>query len=237
MSQQTDPIKRHASIVSVFHSLCSALVAIPLLISCATAAPLCRTPLEHTTTAGSGEGSATVEFLCEGVVVHQEPGFRAPAYSPDRTFIIMHEAAADDDLQLYLFPTDEHGLPNHQRSFGAFGGRYSGLMAWNQNSRGFFLYHRIHRAQTGSMRDKFSYYHIVTRGETLSSIAQIYLGRNGPRHIGALIDANPWLKNAAQQPRDGGYAPWRRVIKGWDPKVSDVPVNAVLNLSNVVLEN
>ena len=173
MSQQTDPIKRHASIVSVFHSLCSALVAIPLLISCATAAPLCRTPLEHTTTAGSGEGSATVEFLCEGVVVHQEPGFRAPAYSPDRTFIVMHEAAADDDLQLYLFPTDEHGLPNHQRSFGAFGGRYSGLMAWNQNSRGFFLYHRIHRAQTGSMRDKFSYYHIVTQGETQSSIAQI----------------------------------------------------------------
>ena len=152
----------------------------------------------------------------------------------------MHEAAADDDLQLYLFPTDEHGLPNHQRSFGAFGGRYSGLMAWNQNSRGFFRYHRIHRihrAQTGSMRDKFSYYHIVTRGETLFSVAENYLGRNGFRHIGALIDANPWLKNAAQQPLDGGYAPWRRVIKGWDPKVSDVPVNAALNLSNVVLKD
>ena len=193
--------------------------------------------MEHTTTAGSGEGSATLELLCLGVVVHQESGFRAPAYSPDRTFIIMHEAAADDDLQLYLFPTDEHGLPNPQRSFGAFGGRYSGLMAWNQNSRGFFRYHRIHRAQTGSMRDKFSYYHIVTRGETLSSVAENYLGRNGFRHIGALIDANPWLKNAAQQPLDGGYAPWRRVIKGWDPKASDVPVNAALNLSNVVLKD
>ena len=39
MSQQTDLIKRHASIFTVFHSLCSALVAIPLRISCATAAP------------------------------------------------------------------------------------------------------------------------------------------------------------------------------------------------------
>lgn len=141
--------------------------------------------------------------------MHQEPGFRAPAYSPDRTFIIMHEAAADDDLQLYLFPTNEYGLPNHQQSFGDFGGRYSGLIAWNKNSRGFFLYHRILRGQTGSMRDKFSYYHIVTRGDMLSSTDESYLGRNGSRYVGALIDANPWLNDAAQQPLDGGSAPWR----------------------------
>lgn len=64
-------------------------------------------------TAGSSKGSATVEFLCEGVVVHQEPDFRAPAYSPNGMFIIMYQAAADDDLQLYLFPIDEHKLPNH----------------------------------------------------------------------------------------------------------------------------
>jgi hypothetical protein len=237
MLKQTDLIKRYASIFTVFHTLCSALVAVLLLTSCTTVAPRCQVPLEHKTTAGSGEGSATVEFLCEGVVVHQEPGFRAPAYSPDGMFIIMRQAGADDDLQLYLFPTDEHGLPNHQRSFGAFGGRYSGLIAWNQNSRGFFLYHPIHRRQASSMRDKFSYYHIVTEGETLSSIAESYFGRNGSRHVGAFIDANPWVKDAAQQQLDGGYAPWRRVIKGWDPKVSDVPVNGVLNLSNVVLEN
>lgn len=85
------------------------------------------------------------------------------------------------------------------------------------------------------MRDKFSYYHIVTEGETLSSIAESYFGRNGSRHVGAFIDANPWPKDAAQQQLDGGYAPWRRVIKGWDPKVSYGPVNGVLNLSNVVL--
>ena len=121
----------------------------------------------------------------------------------------MHEAAADDDLQLYLFPTNEYGLPNHQQSFGDFGGRYSGLIAWNKNSRGFFLYHRILRGQTGSMRDKFSYYHIVTRGDMLSSTDESYLGRNGSRYVGALIDANPWLNDAAQQPLDGGSAPWR----------------------------
>ena len=87
------------------------------------------------------------------------------------------------------------------------------------------------------MRDKFSYYHNVAQGETLSSIAGSYFGQNGSRHIGALIDANPWFKDAAQQPLDGGCAPWRRVIKRWDPKVSDEPVNAVLNLSNFMLEN
>jgi Tol biopolymer transport system component len=78
---------------------------------------------------GSAEGSAQVQFLCDGDVVHEEAGFRAPAYSPDRKFIMMHEVAADDDLQLYLFPTDDSGLPDHNRSFGAFGGRFSGLIA------------------------------------------------------------------------------------------------------------
>lgn len=72
-------MKSHASIVTVFHTLYSALVAVLLLTSCTTVAPRCQAPLEHKKTAGSSEGSATVEFLCEGVVVHQEPGFRAPA--------------------------------------------------------------------------------------------------------------------------------------------------------------
>ena len=67
----------------------------------------------------------------------------------------------------------------------------------------------------------------------LASLKAIWGGTD----LGALIDANPWLNDAAQQPLDGGSAPWRRVIKGWDSKVSDVPVNAVLNLFNVVLKN
>ena len=71
MSKQTDLLKSHDSISTVSHSVCLALIAIPLLISCSTTDPLCRTFLEHTTTAGSSEGSAVVEFLCEGVVVHQ----------------------------------------------------------------------------------------------------------------------------------------------------------------------
>ena len=87
------------------------------------------------------------------------------------------------------------------------------------------------------MRDKFINYHIVVQGETLSSIAESYLGRNGSRHRSALIDANSWLKDVAQQQLDGGYAPWHRVIKGCDPKVSDLRVNAALNPPNVVREN
>ena len=52
------------------------------------------------------------------------------------------EAEADDDTQLYLFSTNANGLPDYKRSIGAFGGRYSRFIAWNQNSQGFFLFCR-----------------------------------------------------------------------------------------------
>jgi hypothetical protein len=111
-----------------------------ILTPFATAAPLCQSHLVATTQRGSAEGSAKILFLCEGVVVHELPGFSTPAYSPNRKFIIMHDAEADDDTQLYLFPTNENGLPDYKRSIGAFGGRYSRFIAWNQNSKGFFLF-------------------------------------------------------------------------------------------------
>ena len=113
----------------MLHIAYLALAAVLCFTTSSAAAPLCQTPLDSKTMYGSAEGSAQVQFLCDGDVVHEEEGFRAPAYSPDRKFIIMHEAAADDDLQLYLFPTDDSGLPDHNRSFGAFGGRFSGLIA------------------------------------------------------------------------------------------------------------
>ena len=67
-------------------------------------------------------------FLCDGDEVHEEVGFSTLAYSPDHRFIIMHEAAAAA-LQLDLFPTDGGRLPDHKRSFGDCGGRFSSFMA------------------------------------------------------------------------------------------------------------
>ena len=99
------------------------------LTTSVAASSLCQSSLETKIQRVSAEGSAKVLFLCDGIVVYEHPDFRAPAYSPDRKFIIMHQVGADDDLQLYLFPTDENGLPDDKRSFGAFGGRYSGFIA------------------------------------------------------------------------------------------------------------
>jgi hypothetical protein len=204
----------------------------------ATAAPLCQSPLVATTQRGSAEGSAKILFLCEGVVVHELPGFSTPAYSPNRKFIIMHEAEADDDTQLYLFPTNANGLPDYKRSIGAFGGRYRRFIAWNQNSQGFFLFCRGCHGPTDRVGEKFSYYHIVAKGETLASIAEGYLGRDGSQQVGAIINANPWLKDLDQSvASESRLHPWGRVIKDWDRTQSDVPENLLLNISNVMLEN
>ena len=209
----------------MLHIAYLALAAVLCFTTSSAAAPLCQTPLDSKTMYGSAEGSAQVPFLCDGDVVH--------------------EAAADDDLQLYLFPTDDSGLPDHNRSFGAFGWRFSGLIAWNQNSRGFFHYcgicdgqtDRQAGSQTYNMGEKFTYYHIVAKGETLASIAEIYLGTGGAQHVGALLNANPRLKALDQQiSLESRIHPWGRVMTDWNQDHSDVPANAVLNISDVLLD-
>ena len=86
--------------------------------------------------------------------------------------------------------------------------------------------------------EKFSYYHIVAKGETLASIAEGYLGRDGSQQVGAIINANLWLKDLDQSvASESRLHPWGRVIKDWDRTQSDVPENLLLNISNVMLEN
>ena len=91
----------------------------------------------------------------------------------------MHESEADDDTQLYLFLTNENGLPDYKRSLGAFGGGYSKFIAWNQNSQGFLLFCWGCYGTTDRVGEKFSYYYIVAKEETLARLAVGYLGMDG----------------------------------------------------------
>lgn len=88
------------------------------------------------------------------------------------------------------------------------------------------------------MCEKFISKHIVAKSETLASIAEGYLGPDGAQQVGTIVNANPWLKDTDQSGASGnGYYSGRRVIKGWDRNQSDVPANAVLNISDVLLKD
>ena len=114
----------------------------------------------------------------------------------------MHEAAADDDLQLYLFPTDDSGLPDHNRSFGAFDGRFSGLIAWNQNPRGFFLYcgicdgHTDRQAgsQTYNMAKNLLTITLLQTVRRRPVLQKSILGQVAPSMLARSSIPNPWLK-------------------------------------------
>ena len=104
--------------------------------------------------------------------------------------------------------------------------------------RHFFLFCRGCHGPTDRVGEKFSYYHIVAKGETLASIAEGYLGRDGSQQVGAIINANPWLKDLDQSvASESRLHSWGRVIKDWDWTQSDVPENLLLNIFNVMLEN
>ena len=104
--------------------------------------------------------------------------------------------------------------------------------------RDFSSFARGCHGPTDRVGEKFSYYHIVAKGETLASIAEGYLGRDGSQQVDAIINANLWLKDLDQSvASESRLHPWGRVIKDWDRTQSDVPENLLLNISNVMLEN
>ena len=72
----------------------------------------------------------------------------------------------------------------------------------------------------------------------MASIAEGYLGIDGAQKVGAILDANPYLKDLNQfGASESRLRPWGRIIKNWDRNQSDVLENCLLNIPDVMLEN